>query len=91
MTEAQALAAGHTVDVYKSGFKPLKHTLSGRDERALSKLIVDQASDRVLGCHIFGPDAGEIVQVVAVAMKMGATKRSSTRRSRCIPARPKNS
>jgi len=74
LTEHQALAQGHVIDVYKSVFKPLKHTLSGRDERALFKLIVDAKTDRVLGCHIFGPDAGEIVQVVAVAMKMGATK-----------------
>jgi glutathione reductase (NADPH) len=74
LTEHQALKQDYTVDVYKSGFKPLKHTLSGRDERALFKLIVDAKTDRVLGCHIFGPDAGEIVQIVAVAMKMGATK-----------------
>jgi glutathione reductase (NADPH) len=74
LTEAQALAGGHAIDVYKSSFKPLKHTLSGRDERALFKLIVDAKTDRVLGCHIFGPDAAEIIQIVAVAMKMGATK-----------------
>jgi len=52
----------------------LRNTLSGRDERALFKLIVDSKTDRVLGCHIFGPDAAEIMQIVAVAMKMGATK-----------------
>jgi len=74
LSEHQALEKGHAIDVYKSAFKPLKHTLSGRDERALFKLIVDAKTDRVLGCHIFGPDASEIVQVVAVAMKMGATK-----------------
>jgi glutathione reductase (NADPH) len=74
LSEADALAAGHAVDVYKSGFRPLKHTLSGREERAVFKMIVDSKTDRVLGCHIFGPDAAEMIQLVAVAMKMGATK-----------------
>lgn len=74
LREDEALSQGHAIDVYKSSFRPLKHTLSGRDERALFKLIVDLKTDRVLGCHIFGPDAAEIVQIVAVAMKMGATK-----------------
>jgi glutathione reductase (NADPH) len=74
MTEHSALAHGHAIDVYKSSFRPLKNTLSGRDERALFKLIVDSKNDRVLGCHIFGPEAAEIIQIVAVAMKMGATK-----------------
>ena len=72
--EAAALAAGHSIDVYLSRFRPLKHTLSGREERSVFKLIVDAKTDRVLGCHIFGADAAEIVQVVAVALKMGATK-----------------
>jgi glutathione reductase (NADPH) len=74
LTEEAALSRGHAIDVYKSNFRPLKNTLSGRDERALFKLIVDSRDDRVLGCHIFGPEAAEIIQVVAVAMKMGATK-----------------
>ncbi len=74
LTEAAALAQGHMIDVYKSRFRPLKHTLSGREDRALFKLIVDAGTGRVLGCHLFGPDAAEIVQVVAVALKMGATK-----------------
>jgi glutathione reductase (NADPH) len=74
LSEERALVQGHAIDVYKSSFRPLKHTLSGRDERALFKLVVDSASGRVLGCHIFGPDAAEIVQIVTVAMKMGATK-----------------
>jgi glutathione reductase (NADPH) len=74
MTEAGALALGHSVDVYKSSFRPLRNTLSGRDERAIFKLIVDSKSDRVLGCHLCAPDAAEIVQIVAVAIKMGATK-----------------
>jgi glutathione reductase (NADPH) len=74
MTEATALRRGHTVDVYMTKFKPLKHTLSGREERATMKLVVDAKTDKVLGCHIFAPDAGEMCQLVAIAMKMGATK-----------------
>ena len=74
MTEHSALAHGHAIDVYKSSFRPLKNTLSGRNERALFKLIVDSNDNRVLGCHIFGPEAAEVTQIVAVAMKMGATK-----------------
>jgi glutathione reductase (NADPH) len=74
LSEDGALAVGYSIDVYKSSFRPLRNTLSGRDERALFKLIVESASGRVLGCHLFAPDAAEIVQVVAVAIKMGATK-----------------
>ena len=74
MTEDQALKAGHTVDLYKARFRPLKHTISGRDERSLMKLVVDAKTDKVLGCHIFGPEAGEMAQLVAIALKMGATK-----------------
>ncbi|HEX4078314.1 MAG TPA: glutathione-disulfide reductase [Rhizomicrobium sp.] len=74
LTEADALAQGFAIDVYKSSFRPLKNTLSGRDERALFKLVVDARTGRLLGCHLFGPEAAEIIQVVAVAMKMGATK-----------------
>ena len=74
MTEAEAREAHGAVDIYKSSFRAMKHTLSGRDERTLMKLIVDAASDRVLGCHILGPDGAEIVQALAIAMRMGATK-----------------
>jgi glutathione reductase (NADPH) len=74
LSESQALEKGFAIDVYKSQFRPLKNTLSGRAERALFKLVVDAQTDRVLGCHLFAPDAAEIVQVVAVAIKMGATK-----------------
>ncbi|MBV9064051.1 MAG: glutathione-disulfide reductase [Alphaproteobacteria bacterium] len=74
LTEASALNGGYAIDVYKSSFRPLKHTLSGRDTRPQFKLIVDSQTDRVLGCHIFGFDAAEIIQVVAVALKMNATK-----------------
>ncbi len=74
MSEMKALGTGHDIDVYKSSFKPLKHTLTGSDERSMFKLIVDSKTDKVLGCHIFGWGAAEIIQMVAVAMKMGATK-----------------
>jgi glutathione reductase (NADPH) len=75
LTEVQArreCAAG--VDVYTSEFRPLKHTLTGRNELTLMKLIVDRGDDRVVGLHMVGPDAGEIVQGFAVALKVGATK-----------------
>jgi glutathione reductase (NADPH) len=62
------------LDIYKARFRPMKGTISGREERTLMKLLVDGDSDKVLGCHILGPDAGEIVQMAAIAMKMGATK-----------------
>jgi glutathione reductase (NADPH) len=74
LTEAQALERGHAIDVYKSVFRPLRMVLAEGGDRTLMKLIVDQKSDKVLGCHIFGPDAAEIVQMVAVTLKMGATK-----------------
>jgi len=74
LTEAEARTRYAAVDIYKSGFKPLKHTLSRRDERALMKLVVDRETDRVVGAHIVGPYAGEIIQGVAIAIKCGATK-----------------
>jgi len=74
MTETIALGMGHAIDVYKSVFRPLKHTLSGRDARTTFKLIVDAKTDKVLGCHIFGDHAAEIIQIVGVCIKMGATK-----------------
>jgi len=74
LTEAKALERGHTIDIYKTSFRPLKHTLSGRDERSLMKLVVDAKTDNVLGCHILGPEAGEMAQLVAIPLKMGATK-----------------
>lgn len=73
-TEAQAEAAGHKVDVYLATVKQLKHTLSGRNEMSMIKLIVDKDSDRVIGLHLVAPDAGELVQGFAVAMNCGATK-----------------
>ena len=74
LTEEQARQANFKVDVFKTSFKPLKHTLTGRDERTIMKLVVDQTTDRVLGCHMVGPDAGEIIQGLAVALNCGATK-----------------
>ncbi|KQT87027.1 glutathione reductase [Methylobacterium sp. Leaf469] len=62
------------IDVYRSSFRPMKATLSGRDEKVLMKVIVDCASDRVVGVHILGHDAGEIIQAVGIAVTMGATK-----------------
>ncbi len=74
LTEAQARERYGRVRIYRSEFKPLKHTLSGSSERTLMKLIVDEASDRVVGVHMVGEEAGEIVQGFAVALKAGATK-----------------
>jgi glutathione reductase (NADPH) len=72
--EEAARAAGHAVDIYKARFRPMRATLAGRDERMLMKIVVDAGSGKVLGVHILGPDAGEIVQMAAIAMTMGATK-----------------
>jgi glutathione reductase (NADPH) len=74
LTEAQAREQYGDVDIYKSTFRPMKHTLSGRDERMLMKLIVEPKSDKVLGCHIMGPDAGEMAQLLGISLRMGATK-----------------
>ena len=73
-SEQQAREKFGAITVFRSEFRALKHTLSGSSERTLMKLIVDTASDRVVGLHMVGPDAGEIVQGFAVAMKAGATK-----------------
>ncbi|MDE2181472.1 MAG: glutathione-disulfide reductase [Alphaproteobacteria bacterium] len=75
LAEARALELGHAVDVYKSTFRPLKQTLAQRGDRIMMKLVVEQNTDRVLGCHVFGDDASEMIQLAAVAMKMGATKK----------------
>ena len=73
-TEAEAREQYGDVDVYLSTFRALKHTLTGGEEKTLMKLIVDRASDKVVGLHMVGPEAGEIVQGFAVAIKAGATK-----------------
>lgn len=74
LTEQEARQRNFPVEIYRSSFRPLKHTLTGRDERTMMKLVVDGATDRVLGCHMVGPDAGEIIQGLAVALNCGATK-----------------
>ena len=72
--EDVARAACGEIDVYKAAFRPMKATLSGRDERTLMKVLVDRASDKVVGVHVFGHDAGEVIQAVGIAVTMGATK-----------------
>ena len=62
------------IDVFKASFRPMKATLSGRDEKILMKVLVDCASDKVVGVHVFGHDAGELIQAVGIAVTMGATK-----------------
>jgi len=74
LSEEAALAEHKQIDVYESDFKHLKHTISGRDERTYMKIIVEQGSDKVLGMHVMGSDAGEIIQGFAAAMKCGLTK-----------------
>ncbi len=74
LTETQARAQFNRVDIYKTTFRPIRATMSGRDSRVLMKLVVDGLTDRVVGCHIVGDAAAEIVQAVAIAVKMKATK-----------------
>ncbi|MEM9029469.1 MAG: glutathione-disulfide reductase [Pseudomonadota bacterium] len=74
MPEHEALEKYPNLDVFKASFRPMKATLGGSTERMTMKLLVDRDSDRVVGCHIAGPDAGEIVQVAAIAMRLGAKK-----------------
>jgi len=74
LTEAQARAQLARTDIYRAMFRPLKATLSGRDTTVLLKLVVDAISDRVVGCHIVGEGAAEMVQLAAIAVKMGASK-----------------
>ena len=74
LTEAQAVAKLGVVDIYKTSFRPMKATLPGRDTRSFMKLVVDGVTDQVVGCHIVGPDAGEMIQLIGIAVKMGATK-----------------
>ncbi|TVO68027.1 glutathione-disulfide reductase [Denitromonas ohlonensis] len=74
LSEPDAIAAGHQVTVFEADFRPMKHTLAGRTERAYMKVIVDAGSDKVLGAHLIGADSGEIIQALAIAITMGATK-----------------
>ena len=74
LSEEAAREMYRNVDVYKSQFRPLKSMISGRDEKMLMKLVIDADSDKVLGCHILGTDAAEIVQMMAIPLKLGVTK-----------------
>ncbi len=74
LSEADARHGGRKIVIYRSVFRPMKSTFYGGDERMLMKLVVDGETDRILGCHIVGPDAPEIIQMAAIAIKMGATK-----------------
>lgn len=74
LTEEDAREKGCTVQIFKTSFRPMKLSLSDEQERIFMKLIVDQDTDRVLGCHMIGPDAGELMQGIAIALKAGATK-----------------
>src|SRR5476649_2716112 len=74
LTQAQACASLAKVDIYKTMFRPMKATLSGRDTRVLMKLVVDGTSDRVVGCHIVGDGAAEMAQLLSIAVRMKATK-----------------
>ncbi|MEM7192146.1 MAG: glutathione-disulfide reductase [Pseudomonadota bacterium] len=70
----EAARKEHTVDIYKSSFRPMRATVSGRDENVLLKLVVDADTDKVLGVHMAGPDAAEIAQMAAISLRLGATK-----------------
>jgi glutathione reductase (NADPH) len=74
LTEAQARERIDKVDIYKTSFRPMKATLAGRDTRMFMKLVVNGITDQVVGCHIAGPYAAELIQVIGIAVKMGATK-----------------
>ncbi|QRX84359.1 glutathione-disulfide reductase [Glaciimonas sp. PAMC28666] len=75
LSEEEARNAGHHVAIFESRFRPMKLSFSASEEKTLMKLIVDIETDKVLGCHMVGPEAGEIIQGIAVALKAGATKR----------------
>jgi len=75
LSEESARALGYEIELYKARFRPLRNIVAGRNERMLMKLVVDRATERVLGCHVLGPDAAEIVQMAAVALTLRARKR----------------
>jgi glutathione reductase (NADPH) len=74
LSEADARKACGKVDIYLARLKPMKYAFNGSDERALLKLVVDCATEKVVGCHVVGPDAPEMIQMAAIAIKMGVTK-----------------
>ena len=79
LSEAAAAKKYGALDIYVSGFRPMKYTMTENSERGLMKLVVDRASQRVVGAHMLGVDAPEIIQGVAIAVRMGATKRDFDR------------
>jgi len=79
LTEDQARELHDTIDIYRSTFTPMKLSLTGREEKTMMKIIVDSVTQKVVGVHMVGPDAGEIIQGIAIAVKMGATKRDFDR------------
>ena len=87
LTEEEARGAGHRVEIYRSSFRALKHTLSGRDERSMMKLIVDAESRKVLGAHMVGGDSAEIIQGVAIASQDGRHQGGLRRHGRHPPDR----
>ena len=74
LTEEQARDRCRVIDIYKASFRPMRATISGRDEKVLMKLVIDAETDKVLGVHMLGPDAAEIVQMAAIALRLGVTK-----------------
>ena len=74
LNEEEALEKGHTVDIYESSFRPLKHTLPGLNEKTFMKLVVNTETQKILGAHAVGKDSAEIMQGIAIALKCGATK-----------------
>jgi glutathione reductase (NADPH) len=74
LSEAAARANFAAIDIYKASFRPMKYVLAGRTERMLMKIVVDAATDRVVGCHILGPDAAEMAQILAIPLRMGVKK-----------------
>ena len=87
LSEEQAKGKGHEITVYTSDFKPMRHTLTGRDERTFMKLIVDKANDKVLGVHMCGTDAPEMMQAMGIALLCGATKANFDRTIGIHPTR----
>jgi glutathione reductase (NADPH) len=74
LSESAAQAAGHDVQVFRSTFRPMHNILAGRDDKTMMKLVIDRTSRKVLGVHMVGADAPEIIQMAAIALTMGATK-----------------
>jgi glutathione reductase (NADPH) len=74
LTEEEAREMYRAIDIYKSSFRPMRATISGRDEKVMMKLVIDAETDKVLGFHMLGPDAAEIAQMAAIPLKLGVTK-----------------